>query len=164
MLSSKWWNIKTSDIKLVCLYSAMKMMHIPINLRFDALHLSTKSVQNCSWKNGVLQSLCTLGKIRLDRRAQNQRFWIIVKYRQRFKEERSGLIESVWQAMRQQCNQLLVKQNKLELSEKTSTSSEAKQDTSVILLEGLWYLYCRTQKVLHFQFMRLNTTLSILTF
>jgi len=34
MLSSKFWNSKTSDIKLVCLYSTIKMMYGPINLRF----------------------------------------------------------------------------------------------------------------------------------
>ena len=32
MLSSKWWNNKSSDIKLVYLYSTIKMMHGPINL------------------------------------------------------------------------------------------------------------------------------------
>ena len=34
MLSSKQWNNKTSDIKLVCLYSTIKMMHGSINIRF----------------------------------------------------------------------------------------------------------------------------------
>jgi hypothetical protein len=34
MLSSKWWNNKTSDIKLVYLYSSVKMMYGPINIRF----------------------------------------------------------------------------------------------------------------------------------
>jgi hypothetical protein len=33
MLSSKQWNNKTSDIKLVYLYSTIKMMHGPVNLR-----------------------------------------------------------------------------------------------------------------------------------
>ena len=33
MLSSKWWNNKASDIKLVYLYSTIKMMQVPINLR-----------------------------------------------------------------------------------------------------------------------------------
>jgi len=34
MLSSKQWNNKASDIKLVYLYSSIKMMHGPINIRF----------------------------------------------------------------------------------------------------------------------------------
>jgi len=33
MLSSKQWNNKASDIKLVSLYSTIKMMHGPINIR-----------------------------------------------------------------------------------------------------------------------------------
>jgi len=33
MLSSKQWNNKSSDIKLVYLYSTIKMMHGPINIR-----------------------------------------------------------------------------------------------------------------------------------
>ena len=35
MLSSKWSNNKASDIKLVYLYSTVKMMHGPINLRIS---------------------------------------------------------------------------------------------------------------------------------
>ena len=34
MLSSKYRNNKASDIKLVYLYSTIKMMHGPINIRF----------------------------------------------------------------------------------------------------------------------------------
>jgi len=34
MLSSKQWNNKASDIKLVCLYSTIKTTHGPINLTF----------------------------------------------------------------------------------------------------------------------------------
>jgi len=119
--------------------------------------------QKFSWENGIQQSVWTLGKIRFDRRAQNRRFWVAVKYRQQFKEEKIGFIESVWQALRRQCNQLLVKQNRLEQSEKTSTSSGTKQHRRAILLEEVWHLYCRMQEVLHFLFMRLNTTISILT-
>ena len=37
MLSSKCWNNKASDIKLVYLYSTIKMMHGPINLRWIKL-------------------------------------------------------------------------------------------------------------------------------
>jgi len=33
MLSSKWWNNKASDIKLVYLYSTIKMIHGPINIK-----------------------------------------------------------------------------------------------------------------------------------
>ena len=36
MLSSKQWNNKASDIKFVYLYSTIKMMHGPINLRFTS--------------------------------------------------------------------------------------------------------------------------------
>jgi len=34
MLSIKQWNNKASDIKLVSLYSTIKMMHGPINIKF----------------------------------------------------------------------------------------------------------------------------------
>jgi len=33
-LSSKWWNNKASGIKLVYLYSTIKTMHGPINIKF----------------------------------------------------------------------------------------------------------------------------------
>ena len=38
-LSSKWWNNKASDIKLVYLYSTIKMMHGPINMRLKNICL-----------------------------------------------------------------------------------------------------------------------------
>ena len=38
MLNSKWWNNKTSDIKLVYLYSTIKMMHGPISIRFKQVY------------------------------------------------------------------------------------------------------------------------------
>jgi len=40
MFSSKWWNNEASDIKLVYLYSAIKMMHGPINIRCIKLCLN----------------------------------------------------------------------------------------------------------------------------
>jgi len=38
MLSSKWWNNNASDIKLVCVYSTIKMMYGPINLKYYAIY------------------------------------------------------------------------------------------------------------------------------
>ena len=49
MLSSKWWNNKASYIKLVYLYSTIKMMHGPINLRF----LQFRSLPICIPRNPV---------------------------------------------------------------------------------------------------------------
>jgi len=42
MLSSKKWSNKASDIKLVDLYSTIKMMHGPINLRFTNILMCHK--------------------------------------------------------------------------------------------------------------------------
>ena len=43
MLSIKYWNNKASDIKLVSLYSTIKMMHDPINIKLNVLILNILS-------------------------------------------------------------------------------------------------------------------------
>jgi len=47
-LSSKWWNNKASDIKLVFLYSTIKTMHGPINIIFtnNQFHRMSKKIYN----------------------------------------------------------------------------------------------------------------------
>ena len=59
MLSSKEWNNKTSDIKLICLYSTNKMMHIPIYLRLYALDhlLDTVGPISCNSSNGWMNKV-----------------------------------------------------------------------------------------------------------
>ena len=54
MLSGKYWNNKASDIKLVCLYSTIKMMHGPINITCVAvLHIQGWTRQH---KTGSLRT------------------------------------------------------------------------------------------------------------
>ena len=47
MLSSKWWNNKANDIKLVYLYSNIKMMHGPIKA-FIKFKVSHTHALNCN--------------------------------------------------------------------------------------------------------------------
>jgi len=68
MLSSKWWNNKASDIKLVSLYSTIKIMHDPINVRVSLMFSIPKcsihiQKQQCSVKhnNHIVCYLLTLG-------------------------------------------------------------------------------------------------------
>ena len=61
MLSSKWWNNKASDIKLAYLYSTIKMMHGPINLKMWFKCVMTKTIRFYSneeifFCNGILQT------------------------------------------------------------------------------------------------------------
>ena len=50
MLSIKYWNNKASGIKLVSLYSTIKMMHGPINIRCDRYYFYvTMEVKNMCW-------------------------------------------------------------------------------------------------------------------
>jgi len=58
MLSSKWWNNKASVIKLVYLYSTIKMMKGPINLRYRKCCLKT-----CKWAYHIHGETSKLAKM-----------------------------------------------------------------------------------------------------
>jgi len=49
MLSIKQWNNKTSDLKLVSLYSTIKMMHGPINIRFTVTLCRISTPYRLQW-------------------------------------------------------------------------------------------------------------------
>ena len=70
MLSSKWWNNKTSDIKTVYFYSTIKMEHGPINIRFtngwkyshpiphSAVSFPGWLLFKCPLQHPILETLC----------------------------------------------------------------------------------------------------------
>jgi len=57
-LSIKKWNNKASDIKLVSLYSTIKMMHGPINIRF-IINIIIRNVQTGPGAHLASYSMCT---------------------------------------------------------------------------------------------------------
>lgn len=83
----------------------------------SALGLSIRTVHNCPWRTGILQSVCTLGTKVLGRRAQNRRFYIALGHFHRFKDEGSGFLEFVVTGCETQVQQVTSQTNMLKRSE-----------------------------------------------